>query len=182
MRIPPPSLSLFLLLFALVHSQQLNPISRPTTASLPTPLQPPPPDNSIAITTFPSPTTAPAPPHANPYPTPLDDAQLHEGLRRQAAGVGAAGGSVNSPGASQLPAVTSWVQWSSVKDSGTWTPLSFVYTQLFSPVPEQGPSAASGNIGMGTLTGVVGAVKTDEFFSTFNWLRGSDPSINLVQD
>ena len=37
-----------------------------------------------------------------------------------------------------------------------------MYTQLFSPVPEQGPSAASGNIGMGTLTGVVGAVKTDE--------------------
>lgn len=38
--------------------------------------------------------------------------------------------------------------------------VQVVYTQLFAAVPDQGPTAASGTIGLGTLTGQVGVVKT----------------------
>ena len=40
--------------------------------------------------------------------------------------------------------------------------LLVVYTQTFAPVPSQFPSALSGNIGLGTLTGSIGVVKTGE--------------------
>lgn len=40
----------------------------------------------------------------------------------------------------------------------TWLPV--VFSQAFSSVPDQLPSAASGSVGMGTITGVTGAVKT----------------------
>ena len=40
--------------------------------------------------------------------------------------------------------------------------VQVIYTQLFSAVPSQGPGPMSGSIGMGTLTGAVGVVKTSE--------------------
>jgi len=40
--------------------------------------------------------------------------------------------------------------------------IPVVYTQLFSAVPSQGPAPLSGQIGLGTLTGQVGAEKTNQ--------------------
>ncbi|KAL9119486.1 MAG: hypothetical protein Q9187_003962 [Circinaria calcarea] len=40
--------------------------------------------------------------------------------------------------------------------------IQVVYTQRFSAVPSQGPSALPGKIGLGTLTGSIGVVKTAE--------------------
>ena len=152
--------SLLFLLPVLVRSHLLTPTSphpQPPPPPTPTPTLPPPqtgpplPTVWIATTAFLSATP--------PFLSPQHDALTRHPLP-QPDGVGAAAGPANSLLESQLPAVTSWAEWTSYSDSGTWTQLHFVYTQLFSKVPAQGPSALSGEVGMGTLTGVVGAVRT----------------------
>ena len=40
--------------------------------------------------------------------------------------------------------------------------VAVTYVQTFVGVPDQGPTASVGTIGMGTLTGAVGVVKTNE--------------------
>ncbi|KAK4938730.1 hypothetical protein LTR66_015068 [Elasticomyces elasticus] len=66
------------------------------------------------------------------------------------------------PAPSQYPTVTTaWIE--TVLPGGkitTW--VQVVYTQTFAAVPDQLPSPASGNVGLGTLTGTVGAVRTGE--------------------
>ena len=57
------------------------------------------------------------------------------------------------------PAVTQAVQVSPITTVFIGS-VQVVYTQLFSAVPDQGPSPVAGSIGMGTLTGSVGVVKT----------------------
>jgi len=52
----------------------------------------------------------------------------------------------------------------------TWLPV--VFSQSFASVPDQGASAGAGSIGMGTLTGTTGAVKTAEA------KKGSAASVN----
>jgi len=44
--------------------------------------------------------------------------------------------------------------------NGVYQQVQVVYTQLFSAVPDQGPAPASGSIGLGTIVGEVGVVKT----------------------
>ncbi|GAB7339558.1 hypothetical protein MBLNU457_6167t1 [Dothideomycetes sp. NU457] len=56
------------------------------------------------------------------------------------------------------PVTTEWPATVLPNGQTTWLPV--VFTQHFSSVPDQLPSAASGSIGMGTVTGVTGAVKT----------------------
>jgi hypothetical protein len=71
---------------------------------------------------------------------------------RQAAG--GVGGGVAAPKATvptQVPTVTTFGL------SGK----QIVYTQLFSDVPEQWPTPSSGKIGLGTITGQIGVVKTN---------------------
>ena len=43
---------------------------------------------------------------------------------------------------------------------GVTKQVPVVYTQVFSSVPSQGPTPIPGTIGLGTLTGTVGAVRT----------------------
>ncbi|MCJ1232636.1 hypothetical protein MMC14_000589 [Varicellaria rhodocarpa] len=57
------------------------------------------------------------------------------------------------------PAVTQAVQVSPITTVFIGS-VQVVYTQLFSAVPNQAPSPVAGSIGMGTLTGSVGVVKT----------------------
>lgn len=45
---------------------------------------------------------------------------------------------------------------------GVTKQVPIVYTQKFSSIPSQGPTPASGAIGMGTLTGKIGVVNTAE--------------------
>lgn len=47
-----------------------------------------------------------------------------------------------------------------------------VYTQVFAAVPEQGPTPLVGSVGMGTLTGNVGVVKTGQAHSGGRRVRG----------
>lgn len=64
-----------------------------------------------------------------------------------------------APSTGQAPTVTTyWVE--TVLGSGVTTWVEVVYTQTFEAVPSQGPEALSGSVGLGTLTGKVGAVKT----------------------
>jgi len=52
---------------------------------------------------------------------------------------------------------TQWVE-TTIKGLQTW--VAVVYTQTFEKVPDQLPTAVAGSIGLGSLTGEVGVVKT----------------------
>ncbi|KAI9816884.1 MAG: hypothetical protein M1827_001529 [Pycnora praestabilis] len=109
------------------------------------------------------------PPPASASPTPLsspregeeeeeeedDEAPLE---LRQVAG--------QNPNVSPTPVFTQvdpvTTLWLATVVNGVTTAVQVVYSQAFSSVPSQGPSPASGQIGMGTLTGVIGVLRTDE--------------------
>lgn len=96
-----------------------------------------------------------------------DSEGSHLELRQQG---GLGGGAPAAPGASQVsPVTTVWI--------GT---VQVVYSQAFSAVPSQFPSAQAGSIGLGTLTGVVGAVKTQEAASAANGWKGSEKAGMIV--
>ena len=62
--------------------------------------------------------------------------------------------------ASQYPTLTTdWVE-TTIGGAQTWVPL--VYTQTFPSTYEVWPTAATGSIGLGTISGTVGAVRTTE--------------------
>ena len=46
--------------------------------------------------------------------------------------------------------------------NGDITMIQTVYTQTFAAVPDQLPSPVEGSIGMGTLTGAIGVVRTEQ--------------------
>ena len=52
--------------------------------------------------------------------------------------------------------------WSATVVGGVTKNVQVAYTQTFPSAPGQGPSPLVGSIGLGTLTGQVGAVKTQE--------------------
>ena len=131
----------------------INPIlaAHPSTATLPQ--QPP------------APTSPPSTPADRPIPETdldLDTDEPHLELR-QNVGVGGAG---NAPAAaqpteeSQVPSITVLTVYSTI--NGVVTPFPITYTQTFASVPDQGASPSAGTVGMGTLTGSVGVVKTDQ--------------------
>lgn len=82
-------------------------------------------------------------------PTAAEDNHLE--IRQQLIGVGG-GAPLPAPLPTQVSTVTT------IYLHG----VPVVYTQRFSAVPSQGPSASSGKIGLGTLTGSIGVVKTAE--------------------
>lgn len=62
--------------------------------------------------------------------------------------------------AGQVPVVEDyWMadHWDSVQSTEIWS--HFIYTQTFASAPGQMETAASGNIGLGTHTGVIGVAK-----------------------
>ena len=86
-----------------------------------------------------------------PSPTPV--LELRQNLP-----VGAAPATTLAPG--QVSPVTT--VWMATVINGVTTNVQVAYTQTFAFAPGQGPSPLAGSIGMGTLTGTVGAVKTQE--------------------
>ncbi|KAI9676776.1 MAG: hypothetical protein M1829_002871 [Trizodia sp. TS-e1964] len=77
-----------------------------------------------------------------------------------APGVGAAGGPVQvTLQPMQVPSVTVlYIQVT--RADGQLVNVQTTFTQTFSQVPDQLPLPSSGSIGLGTITGEVGAVKT----------------------
>ncbi|RMZ88694.1 hypothetical protein DV736_g4080, partial [Chaetothyriales sp. CBS 134916] len=72
------------------------------------------------------------------------------------------GGVVNGPAAaapSQVSPVTTY-NINSYTTGGQIVPATVVYTQTFADVPDQWPSPSAGTIGLGTITGQVGILRT----------------------
>ena len=61
----------------------------------------------------------------------------------------------------QVPAVTQAVVPVTQAD-GQIRNVPVMYTQTFASVPSQGAAPAQGSVGLGSLTGAVGAVKTEQ--------------------
>ncbi|KAI9870029.1 MAG: hypothetical protein M1830_004772 [Pleopsidium flavum] len=59
----------------------------------------------------------------------------------------------------QVPPVTN-VYVQTVLPNGQTTQVLVVYSQTYASIPNQGPTPVAGQIGMGTLTGSIGVVKT----------------------
>jgi hypothetical protein len=77
-------------------------------------------------------------------------------------------GAATTLAAEQYPTITTdWVQTSLPGGGFTYVPL--IYTQTFPSVYESFPSPASGEIGLGTISGTVGVVRT----STPKWSNAS---------
>ncbi|KAF2452624.1 hypothetical protein BDY21DRAFT_375430 [Lineolata rhizophorae] len=119
----------------------------------PAPLPAPPAISNSTIarqTTTAEPSKAPA---ANaPLPTahPLGDLELREIVADPAAA---------ATNQAQAPTVTTaWIETELADGTHTW--VEIVFTQTFAPVLDQLPSPAAGSVGMGSLTGEVGVVKT----------------------
>jgi hypothetical protein len=79
----------------------------------------------------------------------------HDLLRREIV-TGAAAAQPTDP--TQVSPITT-VQLNQMVN-GVAQQVEVVYTQLFSPVPDQGLAPASGSIGLGTIQGQIGVVKT----------------------
>lgn len=96
----------------------------------------------------------PSAPYTDPTPSPSNPPSLHEFELRQA--VGAAGGSA--------PAATAATQMSPVTTYQIHGPggsyIYIPYTQLFTAVPDPWPAPTAGTIGLGTIQGQIGVVKT----------------------
>jgi hypothetical protein len=84
------------------------------------------------------------------------DADLDHDLLRREVVTGAAAAQPTDP--SQMSPITT-VQVNQIVN-GVAQQVEVVYTQLFSPVPDQGLAPASGSIGLGTIQGQIGVVKT----------------------
>lgn len=80
-------------------------------------------------------------------------------LRQVAAGGGVAGAATTAA-QQQSPVTTMWPETVLANGQTTWLPV--VFSQSFASVPQQGSSAGAGSIGLGSITGETGAVKTSE--------------------
>ncbi|KAI9819688.1 MAG: hypothetical protein M1832_003922 [Thelocarpon impressellum] len=124
-----------------VSTALTSPLSAPLAAtSLPAV-----PATSLPATSLPAAAVPPAPVAPAPVPP----------------GAAAGGGAVpTTTQLGQVPAVTKIAAPSTLPD-GQITNVQVVYTQTFPSVPSQLPSPATGSIGMGSLTGEVGVVRTE---------------------
>jgi hypothetical protein len=87
---------------------------------------------------------------------PASPTYLDHGLLRREVVTGAAAAQPTDP--SQISPITT-IQINQMVN-GVAQQVEVVYTQLFSPVPDQGLAPASGSIGLGTIQGEVGVVRT----------------------
>ena len=104
----------------------------------------------------PTPTPAPSSDEYNilPYLDPFSPPDLK---KRQ--GAPAAAPAAQPTEAAQIPPATTY-QINSLAAAGQWTQVQIVYTQTFVAVPDQWSSAGAGTIGLGTITGTVGKVRS----------------------
>ncbi|OAL23734.1 hypothetical protein AYO20_10939 [Fonsecaea nubica] len=117
-------------------------------------------------------TPYPASAAVTPTPTPLEneyrilplglDANAVPELKvRQVTGQGAAA----APTFSQISPITTYYIEKEVAP-GDFTQVPVVYTQTFVPIPDQWPSPVAGTIGLGTISGTVGQVRTKRSLPT----------------
>ncbi|KAJ9665674.1 hypothetical protein H2201_004158 [Coniosporium apollinis] len=141
----------------------LTPLLLPSlVASIAVPPSPASSDGSIApVTAAPSIPTATLAAPAAPTDAPLDEVDDLE-LRAVVTAPPAAQptpAAVPAGAAGPAPFITSW--WAAtVLPDGATTWVQLVFTQTYNVVPEQLPTPNKGVIGMGTLTGEVGVVRT----------------------
>ncbi|KAI9698658.1 MAG: hypothetical protein M1836_003768 [Candelina mexicana] len=89
-----------------------------------------------------------------------------------AGGAAAPAGAPGGPTFTQASPVTTIFEPTTI--NGVTTDVAVVYSQKFPSVPNQGPTPAAGSIGMGTLTGTVGAVKTQSASGATAGCEGTD--------
>lgn len=130
------------------------------------------------ITPSPSPST----PLATITPTPdvqvlpVLDPNIIPDLKRQVTGQGVG---VAATAIGQISPITTYYA-NSMKD-GTAVQVPVVYTQTFAPVPDQWPSATAGEIGLGTIQGTVGVVKSKRSLPTQVALVDSEGTTQQIQ-
>ncbi|KIX04467.1 uncharacterized protein Z518_05335 [Rhinocladiella mackenziei CBS 650.93] len=148
------STAVFLSLLAISH------------AFIPVDIQPIPADFDTNVWS-PLTTLAPITPSPTPSPTadvnilPVLDANIIPDLKRQVTGQGAAAAATEI---SQISPITTYMV--NEYQDGTPVQVPVVYTQTFAPVPDQWPSATAGEIGLGTIQGTIGVVKTKRSLPT----------------
>ncbi|KAI9824995.1 MAG: hypothetical protein M1819_000624 [Sarea resinae] len=82
------------------------------------------------------------------------------------------------------PMTTMWVQ--TEISPGVTTYVSIIFSQTFASVPSQAPTAKAGAVGMGTLTGKIGVVKTESASAGHRLRRdvgvfsGAGPDVGMV--
>jgi hypothetical protein len=89
-----------------------------------------------------------------PILDPFGVPELRRKAKRQAA-IGQGGGAAAAPVITQQSPITTYYVNNA---AGAQVPV--VYTQTFAPIPDQWPSPVAGTIGMGTIQGEIGVVKT----------------------
>lgn len=92
------------------------------------------------------------------FPSPSTEEDTPELRRRQGAAVTAAPAATVDPG--QISPVTTYQVESYPPNGGAPVQIEVAYTQLFVDVPDQWPSPSAGSIGLGTIQGQVGVVKS----------------------
>jgi predicted RNA-binding protein YlxR (DUF448 family) len=97
----------------------------------------------------------------------LDPNMVPELKARQVTGQGAA---VAATAITQVPPVTTYTI--NVFKNGVPQLASIPYTQTFVPIPDQWPGPTVGTIGLGTIQGAVGVVKTKRSLPTQAPIRG----------
>ncbi|KAK4935109.1 hypothetical protein LTR10_023780 [Elasticomyces elasticus] len=104
---------------------------------------------------------------STPTPTPdiqilpVLDANIVPELKRQATGQN---NGATTTAVTQISPVTTYLANSYI--GGVATQVAVVYTQTFAAVPDQWPSYTAGSIGLGTLTGTIGVVKSKRSLPT----------------
>lgn len=83
----------------------------------------------------------------------LDDHDFDHELRKRQGGV-----AVSNP----IPPPTVAVQMPSVTAYNIWGGPQIVYTQTFTPHPDPWPAASPGTVGLGTIQGQIGVVKSSK--------------------
>ncbi|KIW64162.1 hypothetical protein PV04_09115 [Phialophora macrospora] len=116
------------------------------------------------VTSIPSSTSTPTPIRGGPsnnddiiLPLGLDAFGVPELKKRQ--GAPAAAPTAQPAGVSQISPITTYYINSEVAP-GSFAQVPIVYTQTFPPVPDQWPSPVAGTIGLGTIQGTVGQVRS----------------------
>ncbi|KAI1619955.1 hypothetical protein EDD37DRAFT_181175 [Exophiala viscosa] len=92
---------------------------------------------------------------------PVLDANIVPELKRQVTGQDAG---ATTTAVTQISPVTTYYANSYI--DGVQTQVAVVYTQTFAAIPDQWPSYTAGSIGLGTLTGTIGVVKSKRSLPT----------------
>lgn len=129
-------------------------------APAPAPAAPAPAPAGGAGAGAPAPVVPGAPAPVAPAPVPGAAAPVPVAPVVGVGGAGAVPPAAQSGNPTQVPSITVFMQATIV--GGVTQQVQVTYTQKFSDIPSQGPSPSQGKIGLGTITGTVGAVNTKE--------------------